>query len=188
VTDTDIGDAEGRREDEPQVTKLSPAQARICDTDRIADGLRLGQLTVKREPPSDTLLSALFGAALALVFAGAFYPRIESVTVAGLGFKVKRGDARASAKAVVALADELPEPVPPQAVEGATRDVQDKLGDLREYAAGKREIPPIEVPGELLPELRRGNPLPEDLLKELADRALKEQLEHLEPGPGGQGN
>lgn len=188
VTSSDIGDAPGRREDEPAVTRLSSSQAGACSATALPNGMRLAQLTVKRASASDTLLAALLATSLALVVCGAFFTRIESVAVGGVGIGVrrdKRKDTEDTSRAVDRVAEEMQQAVPSEAVERAKLAAKEKAADLREVAIGKRAIPPIMVPTDRLAELRRGNPLPADVLDELARKALDEQLEASEgPEPG----
>jgi hypothetical protein len=156
---------------------LAGAQARACSLSSLPAGLRLAQLTVKREPASDTLLAALLAAALALVLCGAFFTHVEGITVAGIHLRIRRRDRRDTAIAVDLDAQKRPADIAPAVVESAKLVAQQKAADLRDFAAGRRVSAPIEVSDDRLAELRRGNPLPPALLSELAEQALDEQLE-----------
>src|SRR5262249_55182545 len=146
VTSSDIGDVPARREDEPAVTRLSSSQAHVCSVAQLPTGLRLAQLTVKREPAPDTLLSALLATSLALVISGVFFARVESITIAGVGIGIGRRDRKNADKAVDRVVDTLPQEVPPGTVERTKRATQRKAVELREYAVGERIAPPIDVP------------------------------------------
>jgi hypothetical protein len=177
LTSSDTGDGSPTHEDEPAVTQLTGSQPTACGVKRIAAGLRLAQLTVRRETTSDTFLAALLATALALLLCGAFFTRIESITVAGVSIGMGKQDRKEAGRAVAQAVRRRAEPIPPQVVAKATVTAGELATDVRRAAAGKRPSAPVPVSADRLAELRRGDPLPADLLEELADKALEEELE-----------
>jgi hypothetical protein len=176
------------KNDKQGKTDTSSQTAKICSS-TFSDSEKERKTT--RRATSDVLVSSVFGAGAILMLAGAFYSRVRKVTIAGQTIEmdeVLRRDAVAVSEAVareagaqIAERKELTDPHRmSEAVArtaAATTLAAEEVRELREFAAGARVKAPIVLDPARLEDLRRGNPLPPDVLERLAKRAVKEAFE-----------
>jgi hypothetical protein len=147
--------------------------------------------TTTRRITSDVLVSSIFGAGAILMLAGAFYSRVTKLTIAGQTVEmdaVSRRDAVAVSEAVARQAktqigdrEELTDPhrmtEAVTRIAAATALAAEEVRELRQFAAGARVEAPIALDPARLEDLRRGDPLPPDVLERLAKRAVEEAFE-----------
>ena len=153
---------------------MSRSQLASCPTAPLGTYLRISKFTVRRTATSDTLLGVLFGTAAVLLLCGAFFTRVESISGPGFGLKFREWRDRKDAdKALETVASERADEVTPDQVDRAKEIVKQEAVDLREFAVGRRAVAPVPIEPERVEELRRGNPLPPDLLHRLAQEALR---------------
>ena len=154
--------------------------------------LRVTRQTITKRIPSDALVAGIFGAGAILMLAGAFYSRVTKITIAGSGIEMteaERRDAVDVSKAVQAQVESQVEQLlaakggtadPKRVSEAVTRTAaataiaQEEARELRMFAAGSTFRAPIALEPERLQDLRKGNPLPPDVLERLAKRAVDE--------------
>lgn len=159
-----------------------------------APGLAPAKLTTTKGSISDTVFGVLLGAGAALILGGAFYSRVSKITIAGTTFEMGdtgrdavlvaaavREQAKAEIKALLAdpSAAADPERLSDAVVRTATATTiaQEGARELRLFASGSIHRAPLSLEPEKLQDLRRGNPLPADVLERLAKNAVKEAFE-----------
>ena len=174
----DTADTPSAHEDEPPIAPLSPTELAACPSAPLGSLVRISQFTVTRRNASDTLLTALLATAAVLVLSGAFFTRIETISgPGGLSLSMaKRRDRNDAKRAVETVASALAVDIPNQQIDRAKSIAQQEAVDLREFAIGRRPVPPLPVDEDRLEELRRGNPLPSDLLEALAQDAVEKAI------------
>ena len=159
-----------------------------CKTKAAAKHGKVTTITTTEKSPSDTLLGLLFGIAGIIAVAGAFYARVSKVSFpGGGGIELGAVDSAAIAKFVQeALKDAIGKK---SAEEQAAFDA-DKLATLAATAAAQVQAQtlqvraaavgvPVATPTVAAPEItraQRGMPLSDDLVKRLAENAVRETL------------
>jgi hypothetical protein len=171
-------------------TKTKPAPA-------TPEKLVVEKKTTTDKPTSDTTFSTLVGIAAVLFLLGAFYTRVSKITVLGNSLELL-GTTAAASQDSEAVATEVGKQVaekareasgeegaltPEQAAElvqagaAAAARVQSQAMSLRLAASAMPAVThttAVPVSSDDLQALSRGAPLPDELLKKLADQALKE--------------
>ncbi|MGO9321146.1 MAG: hypothetical protein ACLQBY_10145 [Solirubrobacteraceae bacterium] len=175
-----------------QVPAKSESNATSSDT-AAPEKLAVEKKTTTDQPTSDSTFSTLFGIAAVLLLLGAFYTRISKITVAGNSLELLPSapnisqDNKAVANVVVEkLGQQAREEgtiTPEQAVKlvevgtAVAARVQSQTAGLRLAASA---IPAaahsraVSISTDELRALSSGQPVPDDLLKRLADQALKD--------------
>lgn len=149
------------------------------------------KITTTEKGPSDTLLGILFALAAVTALTGAFYARVTKVTLpggAGLELGAVALDLNAIAKAVAAQLNKEVEKKPAEEkqafdaervaalVARATVRAQQQALELRAAVTMTRPAPRLIVEAPEVTRAQRGMPLSDDLVKRLAEKAVREVL------------
>jgi hypothetical protein len=170
---------------------------RLLPTPGQAHSVSAGKVTTTETGPSDTLVDFLFGLAAVLLLGGAFFTRITKISLPG-GAGLEMGAVAIDfkkieeevARQVQQAIQEKPAAERPSAEEAAaigvqaTARAQQSVLQVRLAVAPLAAPQPVTVETRELAQARRGMPLPDELVKRLAENAVQEVLQETTMGSG----